>query len=185
MHQLYPRLLKNKTNCHQEQQQHQCCRTAINNTTMKFTLVDIRSDVLHIYEKGRRTRKASGYHVYLRNVYRSWSDLSEEDKMSLIRPALRRKLIERLRSSGILGSNFVENSDNPFHLAPFTSSDFKGDMHEVVSIHWNRFIEEMKKVWQERAICHTSKHANPKLCKFGLSITEVFGKRLRSRKATI
>ena len=101
---------------------------------MNFTLADIRLDVLHIYEKGRRTRKASGYHVYLRNAYRSWSDLSEEDKMSLIRPDMRRTLIEHLRTSGILGSDFFQNSDNPFNLAPFTSSDFKGNRSGYFSL---------------------------------------------------
>ena len=118
---------------------------------MNFTLADIRSDVLHIYEKGRRTKKASGYHVYLRNAYQSWPDLSEEGKMSLIRPALRRTLIERLRTSGILGSDFDEITDDPFSLAPFTSSDFKGDMREVVSFHWNRSSDERKEAWRQRS----------------------------------
>ena len=118
---------------------------------MNFTLEEINSDVLRIYEKGKRTRKASGYHVYLRNAYQSWSDLSEEIKMSLIRPALRMTLIERLRTSGILGIDFDENIDNPFDLAPFTSSDFKGDMREVVSFHWNRSSSERKEAWRQRA----------------------------------
>ena len=114
-------------------------------------LEEINSDVLQIYEKGKHTRKAFGYHVYLRNAYQSWSDLSEENKMSLIRPALRRTLIERLRTSGILGTEFNENRDNPFNLVPFTSLDFKGDMLEVVSFHWNRSSDERKETWRQRA----------------------------------
>ena len=74
--------------------------------------------------------------MYLRNACQRWSDLSEEDKIS--RPALRSTLIECLRTSIILGSDFDEINDNPFNFAPFTSSDFKGGMREVVNFHWNR-----------------------------------------------
>ena len=120
------------------------------NTTMNFELKEIISNVLQIYEKGKRTRNSCWYRVYLSNVYQSWSYSSEENKMSLIWPALCRTLIERLRKCGILGNNFNINSDSPFDLAPFTLSDFKGDMHEVVSFHWNRSSDERKEAWQER-----------------------------------
>ena len=44
---------------------------ASSSVVMNFTLEDINSEVLHLYEKGQKLRKASGYHIYLRNAYRS------------------------------------------------------------------------------------------------------------------
>ena len=108
--------------------------------------------------------------MYHRNACRRWSDLNEEDKMS--RPALQSTLIECLRTSGILGSDFDEINHNPFNLDTFTSSNFKGGMREVVGFHWNRSNHERYKAWQDRA--ERIREAFPPTGKFTILPTTLF-----------
>ena len=98
---------------------------------------------MHVYERGVKSRKLNGYHVYLRCAYNSWRDeLSNAQKMDLIRPALRNIVIRRLQGSGFIAEDF--NGD-PFTIAPFTPDDFKGDMRTVVSYHWRNCSQEKKR----------------------------------------
>ena len=104
---------------------------------------------MHVYERGVKSRKLNGYHVYLRCAYNSWRDeLSNAQKMDLIRPALRNIVIRRLQGSGFIAEDF--NGD-PFTIAPFTPDDFKGDMRTVVSYHWRNCSQEKKEAWKRRA----------------------------------
>ena len=76
---------------------------------------------------------------------------SEERKMELIRPACRERVIMRLDEAFLLPSEFNKATDDPFGIAPFTSTHFKQDMMSVVAYHWNWLPEATKNAWRERA----------------------------------
>ena len=118
---------------------------------MNFTIDDINRTSMYVYEKGVKSRKLNCYHVYLRCAYNSWRDeLSNAQRMDLIRPALRDIVICRLQGSGFVGEDF--NGD-PFSIAPFTPGDFKADMRTIVSYHWRNCSQDKKDAWKRRAEC--------------------------------
>ena len=71
--------------------------------------------------------------------------------MELIRSACRERVIMRLDEAFLLPPEFNKATDDPFDIAPFTSTDFKQDMMSVVAYHWNRLPESTKNTWRDRA----------------------------------
>ena len=71
--------------------------------------------------------------------------------MELIRPACREKVIMRLDEAFLLPPEFNKATDDPFGIAPFTSTDFKQDMMSVVVYHWKILPEATKNSWRDCA----------------------------------
>ena len=115
---------------------------------MNFTLDDINQEDFFLYKKESKSRKATGYHIYMRCAFRSWDGLSEGEKMALMKPALRQQIMSCLDESNLLPSSFNRETDDPFQLAPFSSSDLRGDLRSVVGFHWRNSSEERKLAWK-------------------------------------
>ena len=113
----------------------------------------IVSDPFYLYERESKSRSSTGYHVFMRCSFRRWkaNAYTEERKMELIRQACREKVILRLDEASLLPPDFNKATDNPFDIAPFTSTDFKQDMMSVVAYHWNLLPEATKTAWRDRA----------------------------------
>ena len=118
---------------------------------MNFTVDQIKYTPFYIHEKKKTSRKLNGYHVYVSNAFKNFKDLGDEEKMELIRPALRGTILERLEESNVLQPDFDHVNGDPFLLAPFSPSDFKSDIKKVVNYHWHNLTPEMKSAWNSRA----------------------------------
>ena len=55
--------------------------------------------------------------------------------------------------AGVLPDEFNRQCDNPFSVAPFSSSDFRGNMKTFVLFHWKECKNERKECWKNRAHC--------------------------------
>ena len=73
---------------------------------MNFTVDQIKYTPFYIHEKKKTSRKLNGYHVYVSNAFKNFKDLGDEEKMELIRPALRGTILERLEESNVLQPDF-------------------------------------------------------------------------------
>ena len=120
---------------------------------MDVDVQSIVSDPFYLYEKASTSRNSTGYHVFLRCSFWRWkaNAYSEERKMELIRSACRERVIMRLDEAFLLPPEFNKATDDPFDIAPFTSTDFKQDMMSVVAYHWNRLPEATKNTWRDHA----------------------------------
>ena len=118
---------------------------------MNFTLEEINNERFLLYERASTSRKATGFSVYTRCCYRSWSDLDEQRKMQLMKPALRGTIIARLEDTGFLPNNFDRQNGAPFLIAPFSSFDLKGDLRTVVCHWWKLMDADRKEAWNRRA----------------------------------
>ena len=120
---------------------------------MDLDVEAIVSDPFYLYERESKSRSSTGYHVFMRCSFRRWkaNAYTEERKMELIRQACREKVILRLDEASLLPPDFNKATDNPFDIAPFTSTDFKQDMMSVVAYHWNLLPEATKTAWRDRA----------------------------------
>ena len=71
--------------------------------------------------------------------------------MALMKPALRQQIMSCLDESNLLPSSFNRETDDPFQLTPFSSSDLRGDLRSVVGFHHRSSSEERKLAWKDRA----------------------------------
>ena len=87
----------------------------------------IRTDPFYLYEKASKLCNSTDYHVYIRCSFKRWKSnvYSEEQKMELIQPACREKLILRLEEACLLPLDFDKITDKPFNIAPFTLTNFR------------------------------------------------------------
>ena len=120
---------------------------------MDVDVQSIVSDPFYLYEKASTSRSSTVYHVFLRCSFRRWkaNAYSEDRKMELIRSACRERVIMRLDEAFLLPPEFNKATDDPFDIAPFTSTDFKQDMMSVVAYHWNWLPEATKNAWRDHA----------------------------------
>ena len=120
---------------------------------MDFDIDSINNDAFYLYEKASRSRKSSGYHVFMRCTFRAWKSgfYTEDQKMQLIKLALRGKVMNRLEEANLLPPEFDPITNNLFDIAPYSSSDFKGDMMLVVAYHWENLPQVTREAWQRRA----------------------------------
>ena len=118
---------------------------------MNFNADQIRNNPFFVYEKASPSRKATGFNVFTRCAYRSWPSLTEEQKMSFIRPALRSFVIDMLRTRRVLPPGFDDVNDDPFDIAPFTAADFRPHMRKVVCHCWRQLGNEIRESWNDRA----------------------------------
>jgi len=65
--------------------------------------------------------------------------------------SLPRKTNNSTEKSHLLSPDFNVARDDPFVIAPFTSTDFKADMMTMIGHHWNLVPDTTKEAWKDRA----------------------------------
>ena len=65
--------------------------------------------------------------------------------------SLPRKTNNSTEKSHLLSPDFNVARDDPFVIAPFTSTDFKADMMTMIGHHWNLVPATTKEAWKDRA----------------------------------
>ena len=89
----------------------------------------------------------------MRCTFCAWKSgfYTEDQKMQLIKLALRGKVMNRLEEANLLPPEFDPITNNLFDIAPYSSSDFKGDMMLVVAYHWENLPQVTREAWQRRS----------------------------------
>lgn len=118
---------------------------------MNFTLDQINGAPFFLYERASKSRKLSGYHVYIRCAFRSWDNLTEAQKIELMRDPLRGVIIGRLEEFGLLPDGFDRQNGDPFLIAPFSSDDLRADLRKVAGYYWRNASINIREAWNNRA----------------------------------